>query len=158
MGEEGPSAFCRRASIEKTDYPKLYKRFSTSQSDALGWERYLRLTAKLTLTPATTGRTFTRQRDSRDNAALFRLMKTLTFPLSGHCCVACGRSPNPSVGTQYLFVPTTGCFARGRGQRQSLALTTLTASFLPSSQNNVLEDPGQARAEFRRLKVAPFRC
>lgn len=158
FGERGPSAFCRRASIEKTNYPKLCKRFGTNRSDASGWERYLRVTAKLTLTPATTSKTFTRQRDRGDNAALFRLMKTLTFPLAGHRCVACGRSPNSSVGTQYLLVPTTGCLARGRGQRRPLTPTTPKASSPLSSQNNILEAPGQAHAEFGRLKVPPFRC
>jgi len=99
-GGKGPSAFCR-ASTEKTNYPKPYQRFSKKRSDTLGWERYLSLTAKLTSTPATTGKTFARQRDSGDNAASFRLAKTLTFPLSGHRRVARGRSPKPTVGTQY---------------------------------------------------------
>lgn len=84
------------------------------------------------ITPATADKTFTLQRDSGDNATLFSLVKTLTFPLSGHRHVTHGHSPNLSVGTQYLFVPTTGCFARGKGQRQSLAPTMLKASFPPA--------------------------
>lgn len=139
---KGPSAFCRRASIMKANYPKLYKRFSTNWSDALGWECYLPVTAKLTLTPATTGKTFTQQRDSGDNATLFRLMKTLTFPLLGHCCIACGRSPNQSVGTQYLFMPT-GCFDHGRGQRRSLAPTILKPSFPPALKITFYKIPGK---------------